>query len=165
MKQVISQGIRFGSIPAYQEYLHKRLEEQKARDNTDDLDNVRKPDVSSLMDDLSAKTTPQTLPVIKLISKKRVKPSPSRKKLKKSKSALGRSHSRHRDCKACHHVLQLASASPVRFTADFEKLKYYTKAYQQYVLAEKFQLAEQFINKIKCNHPIFSRLQLSLIHI
>lgn len=81
------------------------------------------------------------------------------KKKKFSKSALTRNHSR-RDCKACNEVeLQnINKVNPSIFTQDYEKLAYFTKLYQQFVLQGKITQAEQLINKIKANHPIFSRL-------
>lgn len=46
----------------------------------------------------------------------------------------------------------------MKFTHDFEKLKYFVKLYQTYALAGKIMNAEQCISKIKANHPILSRL-------
>lgn len=74
----------------------------------------------------------QTLPVIKLITKAKIRGSKSRTKLHlpyKVKPALGRSHSR-RDCKACDDIQILnIKAQPAKFTHDFERLQYFVKLY------------------------------------
>ena len=92
-------------IPGFQEFLHRAY--NRTQDNTDDLDNVMKPDVSSPYH-------AETLPVVKLLS-----PKPSNKKLKKrqksKKSLLDRSHSR-KACKACDdlHKMGIKGSNPMQ---------------------------------------------------
>jgi len=61
------------------------------------------------------------------------------------------------------HSLNI-KVTPVKFSHDSEKLKYFTKMYQQYVLGGKVKFAEQCINRIKANHPILSRLQVVTVN-
>ena len=52
----------------------------------------------------------------------------------------------------------------MKFTHDFEKLKYFVKMYQTYALAGKIMNAEQCISKIKANHPVLSRLTTATVN-
>lgn len=108
--------------------------------------------------------TSNTLPVIKLMSKK-PKPkvtakSASLKPKRTKKVSLSKSR---RDCTACQHDLTNngIKANPNKFSWDFEKLKYFTNLYQQYALGGKVLLAEQCISRIKANHSVLSRLTVA----
>lgn len=79
-------------------------------------------------------------------------------------ASRSRSHSR-RNCKACNDLAKLSlKANPMKNEKqEQEKLKYYTKQYQDHALAGNVTLAEQSIRKIKANHPILSRLQYATV--
>jgi hypothetical protein len=75
--------------------------------------------------------TEHKMPFVKLVNNKRKNASKS--KNKKGKNARGanlaKSASR-RDCKACVDLqLMNIKAPPMKFTHDFEKLKYFVKLY------------------------------------
>ena len=104
-------------------------------------------------------TASETLPVIKFMNQSLTKGKKKSKSRTKKLKALTRSQSR-RDCQACNEIsIMNVKINPVKFQHDFDKLKYFVKLYQQYVLSGKVQLAEQCISRIKANHPIFFRLQ------
>ena len=129
------------------------------KNNSDELDDVAKPNCESYQDE---EVKQQTLPQIKLLDskKKRMRKNKSQLRLKSpSKSAF---KPRHHNCKACEE-LQMAGvkAAPIKFMQDYEKLRHYTQMYSTHVQAGKIVQAEACISKIKANHPILFRLQNS----
>ena len=122
---------------------------------------MTKPDVTSLtevqFDDVKTPDTSQTLPHIKLMSKK--KPKMAKSVASKSNNNLNRSK-----CRACHDLLNLSiKTSPARFNYDFDKLKYFTNLYQSHAMKGKVTLAEQCISRIKANHSVLSRLTIASV--